>query len=109
MRDAADNPALGGADPAAAPATDQRGVARPQPTGTNRDIGAFELAQSPKARRSGQWIDGTPGDDVLRGTAGAELIRGRAGADRLWGLAGDDQLFGGYRTTCWSAAPGSTR
>ena len=50
LRDAADNPALGGADPAAAPATDQRGVARPQPTGTNPDIGAFELGQSASGR-----------------------------------------------------------
>ena len=49
LRDAVDNPALGGADPATAPATDQRGVARPQPAGTNPDIGAFELGQ---ARRS---------------------------------------------------------
>ena len=30
LRDAADNPALAGADPADAPATDQRGVARPR-------------------------------------------------------------------------------
>ena len=34
LRDAADNPALGRADPAIAPATDQRGVPRPQPEGT---------------------------------------------------------------------------
>ena len=46
LRDAADNPALGRADPATAPATDQRGVARPAPEGTNPDIGAFELEQS---------------------------------------------------------------
>ena len=46
LRDAPDNPALGGADPADAPATDQRGVARPQPDGTNPDIGAFELDQT---------------------------------------------------------------
>jgi hypothetical protein len=46
LRDAADNPALGGADPATAPATDQRGGVRPQPAGTNPDIGAFELEQS---------------------------------------------------------------
>ena len=46
LRDAADNPALGRADPATAPATDQRGVARPEPEGTNPDIGAFELEQS---------------------------------------------------------------
>ena len=105
LRDAADNPALGGADPTSAPATDQRGVARPQPAGTNPDIGAFELDQSANARA----IDGTAGDDVLRGTAGAELIRGRAGADRLWGLAGDDQLFGGYGSDVLVGGPGLDR
>ena len=46
LRDAPDNPALGRADPADAPATDQRGVARPQPEGTDPDIGAFELGQT---------------------------------------------------------------
>ena len=39
-------PGAGGADPADAPATDQRGVARPQPAGTDPDIGAFELNQT---------------------------------------------------------------
>ena len=105
MRDAADNPALGGADPTSAPATDQRGVARPQPAGTNPDIGAFELDQS----RTLSAIDGAARDDVLRGTAGAELIRGRAGADRLWGLAGDDQLFGGYGSDVLVGGPGIDR
>ena len=105
LRDAADNPALGGADPATAPATDQRGVARPQPAGTNPDIGAFELDQ-PSTLSA---IDGTAGDDVLRGTAGAELMRGRAGADRLWGLAGDDELFGGYGSDVLVGGPGLDR
>ena len=65
LRDAADNPALGGADPADAPATDQRGVARPQPAGTNPDIGAFELSQT--GRRATRSSAPT-GDDVSRGT-----------------------------------------
>mgnify|MGYP000464549705 CR=1 FL=1 len=47
LRDTPDNPALGGADPTSAPATDQRGVTRPLPGGTNPDIGAFEHAALP--------------------------------------------------------------
>lgn len=39
--------ALGAADPATATATDQRGVARPQPLGSLPDIGAFESDASP--------------------------------------------------------------
>ena len=42
LREAADNPAQFGADPDDASATDQRGVARPAPAGTDPDIGAFE-------------------------------------------------------------------
>ena len=44
LREAGDNPALGGADPDTSPTTDQRGMARPQPAGTVPDIGAVELA-----------------------------------------------------------------
>ena len=91
-----------GADPNDAPTTDQRGVARPQPAGTNPDIGAFELDQSPPLQRY-RWHRRA---DVLRGTAGAELLRGRAGADRLWGLAGDDELFGGYGPDVLVGGPG---
>jgi predicted outer membrane repeat protein len=90
LRDAADNPALGGADPADAPATDQRGVARPQPDGTNPDIGAFELKQT----SGGGDILGTARADRLTGTAQADLIRGLAGDDLLLGLDGNDRLFG---------------
>lgn len=92
LRDAADNPALAGADPTDAPATDQRGEVRPQPEGTAPDIGAFELNQSGGGLNE---IVGTRHDDFLRGTADADLIRGLAGDDRLWGRDGDDQLFGG--------------
>ena len=92
LRDASDNPALAGADPADAPATDQRGVVRPAPDGTNPDIGAFELNQTGGSLNE---IVGTRHDDFLRGTAAADLIRGLGGDDRLWGRGGDDQLFGG--------------
>ena len=49
LRDASDNPALAGADPADAPASDQRGELRPQPEGTDPDIGA--LGAPPDDRR----------------------------------------------------------
>ena len=56
LRDAPDNPALGWRRPGHAPATDQRGEARPQPDGTAPDIGAFELNQPAGALN---LIDGT--------------------------------------------------
>ena len=92
LRDAPDNPALAGADPADAPATDQRGEARPQPAGTDPDIGAFEL--NPKTAVPLNEIVGTPRGEFLSGTAGADLMRGLGGDDRLWGRPGDDVLFG---------------
>ena len=88
LRDASDNPALAGADPASSPATDQRGEARPQPEGTAPDIGAFELNQT--GRHRSNEIVGTSRGEFLRGTAGADLIRGLGGDDRLWGRPGDD-------------------
>lgn len=93
LRDVPDNPALAGADPTAAPTTDQRGEVRAQPEGTSPDIGAFELNQTGGGGLN--EIVGTPHDDFLHGTAGADLIRGLAGNDRLWGRDGNDQLFGG--------------
>ena len=90
LRDAPDNPALAGADPADAPATDQRGVARPLPAGTAPDIGAFELNQT---NGNGEIL-GTPRGDRLCGTAANDVIRGLGGDDLLRGLAGDDRLFG---------------
>ncbi|MFO1046509.1 MAG: choice-of-anchor Q domain-containing protein [Geminicoccaceae bacterium] len=104
LRDAVDNPALGGADPADAPATDQRGEVRPQPEGTNPDVGAFELGPAPL-----NPIDGTVAADVLRGTAVGDLIRGLPGADLLWGFAGDDQLIGGYGDDVLVGGPGIDR
>ncbi|MEK0083025.1 M10 family metallopeptidase C-terminal domain-containing protein [Benzoatithermus flavus] len=89
LRNALDNPALGGADPAAAGTTDQRGLARAQPGTSSPDIGAFELAQSALSTRP------TAGNDVLTGTAKANTLSGLAGADLLLGLAGNDTLSGG--------------
>jgi hypothetical protein len=101
LRDAADNPALGGADPADAPATDQRGVARPQPDGTNPDIGAFELKQTSGGgptlilgTNQGEVLLGTEGPDLMRGFGGNDTLRGLGGADQLFGGAGNDVLYG---------------
>jgi len=91
LRDAADNPALAGADPADSPATDQRGEARPQPESTAPDIGAFELNQTAVAYNP---ITGTSRGEFLSGTSDADLMRGLGGDDRLWGRPGDDLLFG---------------
>jgi hypothetical protein len=91
LRDAPDNPALAGADPADTPATDQRGEARPQPAGTDPDLGAFELSQTAVPLNE---IVGTSRGEFLSGTAGADLMHGLGGDDRLWGRPGDDLLFG---------------
>ena len=91
LRDAADNPAIAGADPDDAPATDQRGLGRPGPAGTEPDIGAFELGGLPPS----EDIVGTKGKDFLKGTGEGDVIRGLAGNDTLFGLEGDDRLFGG--------------
>lgn len=80
------NPAIGGADPATATATDQRGV----PRDAEPDIGAFEAPPL-----GGLTIIGGPKADVLSGTVFADRICGGAGSDTLRGLAGDDLLKGG--------------
>ena len=108
LRDAADNPALGGADPADAPATDQRGVARPQPAGTNPDIGAFELNQTgtvpneivgtgarrlssrgtrrrrrdPRPRRQTIGCGAAPATTCCSAAAGCDVLAGDEGIDR---------------------------
>lgn len=52
LRDALDNPALGGADPAGSATIDQRGFIRPAPAGSAPDIGSFELNQTTGSARS---------------------------------------------------------
>jgi CSLREA domain-containing protein len=67
LADRPDNPALGGAEPLTADATDQRGAPRPQPADSAPDIGAFELRQT--------VVPATPshGNDVPDGDAGTGL------------------------------------
>lgn len=88
LRDAIDNPAVSGAEPVAAGAVDQRGVARPNPAASNPDIGAFELNQTALSTTA------SPNNDVLTGTAAANTLGGLEGADLLLGLAGNDTLNG---------------
>lgn len=88
-----------------APATDQRGVSRPQ-NGDNTgaavdDIGAFELEEDdgvdnpPPNNPNRCTIIGTDGDDALRGTNGRDVICGLGGDDDIRGLDGGDIIRGG--------------
>ncbi|HKU46276.1 MAG TPA: putative Ig domain-containing protein, partial [Burkholderiales bacterium] len=42
---------------------------------------------------TGNFLIGTPADDVLNGTGAAEVLSGRGGIDRLLGGGGDDMLL----------------
>ncbi|MFO1038438.1 MAG: CSLREA domain-containing protein [Geminicoccaceae bacterium] len=88
LRDALNNPALSGGNPALAGDFDQLGILRPQPSMSNPDIGAYELSQV--------HISTTPtlGNDVLTVTAGVNVLAGKAGNDLLIGLASADSLKG---------------
>ncbi|MFO1037698.1 MAG: CSLREA domain-containing protein [Geminicoccaceae bacterium] len=88
LRDALDNPALSGADPASTGEVDQRGAARPQPGASNPDIGSYELSQTHISTTASAH------NDVLTGTAAANTLAGKAGNDLLLGLGGNDTLKG---------------
>jgi hemolysin type calcium-binding protein len=104
------------------PATDQRGVARPQ--GARCDIGGYEFVPPPAPRfcqgrqativgqASQGTVNGTSGRDVIvdlgggtvNGGGGADLICGSSlrnvlvgggGNDRMFGFSGNDRLKGG--------------
>lgn len=80
------------------PATDQRGIARPQ--GAKCDIGAFEFKSKrvpPDGRCAGMVVTimGTQLNDALTGTNGPDVIQGLAGNDRISGLRGNDTICGG--------------
>lgn len=119
----AGSPAIDSGDNAACPATDQRGVTRPQ--GAACDIGAFELEQvnpgtligtcaghdvyeqngtysSPGwtgtikvGDKRGNTLNGSNGPDLILGLDGNDLINGKGGNDIICGGDGVDFLLGG--------------
>jgi Ca2+-binding RTX toxin-like protein len=96
----AGSPARDHASPLVCPATDERGVTRPQEgDGVSPafcDIGAYE-ASAPAPTCDGQpaTILGTAGNDTIEGTAGADVIVGLDGNDKIRGRGGDDRICGG--------------
>ncbi len=98
LLDDASNPALDTADPAFAPATDQRGVARPQ--GAGPDIGAFELVPTPGARLAiDKVVTGvdTAGDGILNAVGDVidyELAVSNPGSVTLTNVTLTDPLTG---------------
>jgi hypothetical protein len=115
LRDAADNPALAGADPAVASTTDQRGETRPLPPGTAPDIGAYELAQSATpsgailGTNRGETLRGTAGGDLIRSFGGNDILEGLGAGDRLLAGTGDDLLRGGGGCDRLEGGPGADR
>ena len=94
------SPAIDAGEDAAAPATDQRGVPRPQ--GARSDIGAYERGPDCAGRAStivgtsaGETIVGTPGDDVIVAKGGADVIRALGGNDVVCAGPGNDRVLGG--------------
>ena len=83
------------------PATDQRGVTRPQQG--RCDIGAFELVYTiprcggTRATIFGNegGITGTPRRDVIVGSPRRDVIRGLGGNDLICGSGGNDRILGG--------------
>ena len=93
-------PAIDAGDDTAAPATDQRGVPRPQ--GAASDIGAYERGPDCKGQAStivgtnaGETIFGTPGADVIVALAGNDTVRALGGNDIVCAGSGNDLVFGG--------------
>jgi Ca2+-binding RTX toxin-like protein len=98
LRDALGNPALSGADPLDANATDQRGVPRPLPGRSNPDIGSLELNQGAISTRpsdNNDVLTGSVRGDTLVALAGNDLVRGLGGSDDVRGVSGSDTLLGG--------------
>ena len=72
------SPAINAGDDSAAPATDQRGVPRPQ--GLRSDIGAYERGPDCAGRAS--TIVGTDAAETIVGTARADVIVAKGGGHR---------------------------
>ena len=93
------SPAINAGDDSAAPATDQRGVPRPQ--GLRSDIGAYERGPDCAGRAStivgtdaAETIVGTARADVIVAKGDADIVRALGGNDTVCGGPGDDKVFG---------------
>ena len=98
LRDDVNNPAQSGADPFSSGPLDQRGTARPQPAGSNPDIGSYELPQEPlsvTASSLNDVLSGTDRSDVFAALDGNDLVRGMGSNDTIFGGDGSDTLRGG--------------
>lgn len=96
------SPAIDAARSSGCPATDQRGVARPQDGDASGaavcDMGAFELQPTPSPGGGGSGepctINRGDGNDVIRGTSGSDVICAGAGNDTVYGGGGNDEIRG---------------
>lgn len=84
MRARSANPAINHGDPSSCPATDQRGVARPE--GTGCDIGAFELEATPNADLTVSIAD-APDPAKFKGTLKYTIVVENNGPDTATGVA----------------------
>jgi CSLREA domain-containing protein len=93
-----------GAQGAACPGTDQRGVPRPQ--GKRCEIGSYEYVTCLKGVVNRV---GTPGKDALVGTKGRDVFLGLSGNDRFKGRGGGDRACGGGGKDTLVGGPGDDR
>jgi CSLREA domain-containing protein len=119
----AGSPALDAATACPPPATDQRGVSRPQ--GSACDSGAFEVevpspasppalppvspAAAPTCQGRTATIVGTDGGETLRGTKNADVIASLGGNDKISALAGNDRVCAGGGNDKVSGGKGNDR
>lgn len=95
------SPAIDAAEPAGAPATDQRGAPRGSP-----DIGSYELVTCLGATVN---VVGTGGPDTLIGTAGPDVVLALAGDDVIQTLGGADRVCAGEGNDRVKAGGGKDR
>jgi len=110
----AGSPALDAGTACPPPATDQRGVSRPQ--GSACDSGAFEVEvpspaspTAPSCQRKTATIVGTDHADTLRGTKNADVIASLGGMDKVSALAGNDLVCAGAGNDRVSGGKGNDR
>ena len=111
------NPALGGADPDDAPFGDQRSLARPDPAGTDPDVGAFESSFVPKAvlsiaATSADHAEGNAGttDCTFTVTRGGVIGTAASAHWEITSTAADAADFGGLLPSgSVNFAPGATQ